>query len=162
MSECIESGIVSADFNQNPFNGNKQLVCLLQQSLPMPVIGEAKFLFTIILAVLHRWLSSRRKRDGIFNRDNLLPKATKYLHPNILRGTILNMEDAVLHYWDMLLYDNFAMGISPSHKRIMLRETLLWDQNQSQKMRDICYALEHPASVLCNHATIELTSTLIM
>ena len=77
-------------------------------------------------------------------------------------GTILNMEDAMFHYWDMLLYDNIAMGISPRIKRKVLRETLLWDQNQSQKMRDICYALEHPACVLCNHATIELTSTLIM
>ena len=68
----------------------------------MPVIGETKtvelFLFTIILAVLYRWLSSRRKRNGIFNRNKLLPKATKYLHSKILVGTILNMEDAMFHY----------------------------------------------------------------
>ena len=68
----------------------------------MPVIGETKTvelsLFTIIPAVLYRWLSSKRKRDGIFNRNNLVPKATKYLHPKILMGTILNMEDAMFHY----------------------------------------------------------------
>ena len=68
----------------------------------MPVIGETKtvelFLFTIILAVLYRCLSSRRKRDGIFNRNKLVPKGTKYLHPKILMGTILDMEDAMFHY----------------------------------------------------------------
>ena len=68
----------------------------------MPVIGETKTvelsLFTIILAVLYRWLSSRRKRDCIFNRSNIVPKATKYLHPKILMGTILNMAEAMFHY----------------------------------------------------------------